>query len=173
MLTYHPAFDIYHGVFRLLRILTIAPKQQFEIERIRILDFYVLFPNELHKFRFPQSLRSKRKGFNRDNPYQRINDTKRIFYRLEPYQICSIKCLVARQFIDYNLFLEGKIARTEKPLPEGLENAIVEANKKSTALIEFFNESLLKIDLYGGGGLKGRSDLFEYRYDVTNTTTSP
>ena len=173
MLIYHPAFDIYHGVFRLLRILSISPKQKFEIERLRILDFYVLFPNELLKFTFPAALRSKKKQFQKDNPYQNINDPKRIFFRLEPYQISAIKCLVARQFVESELFLEGKICRTDNPLPDGLNTAIEKANKACPALIEMMNDSLLKIDLYGKSGLKGRSDLFEYRYDVTNTATSP
>lgn len=172
MLIYHPAFDIYHGVFRLLRILAIAPKQQFEIERIRILDFYILFPNELNKFRFPADFKNRRKNFNSENSYQRINDPKRIFYRLEQYQICALRCLVARQFIDPNMFSEGRVMRTQKPLPSGLNEAVINANKTTQPLVDFFAESLLKIDLYGSGGLKGRSDLFEYRYDVANPTTS-
>jgi hypothetical protein len=173
MLIYHPAFDIYHGVFRLLRILSVSPKQRFEIERLRILDFYVLFPNELLKFTFPAKLKSKRKQFQKDNPYQIINDPKRIFFRLEAYQICAIKCLVARQFVESDLFLEGKISRTDKPLPDGLNAAIEKANNASPALIEMMNDSLLRIDLYGKSGLKGRSDLFEYRYDITNAATRP
>jgi hypothetical protein len=172
MLVYHPAFDIYHGVFRLLRILSLSPKQQFEMERIRILDFYLLFPNELLKFRFPAAMRKKRSLFQGANPYQSINDPKRVFFRLEPYQTCAIKCLVARQFVDTGLFFDGKVARTGKPLPDGLNLAIQKANQASPALIEFMNDSLLKIDLYGDSGLKGRSDLFEYRYDLKNPATS-
>lgn len=171
MLIYHPAFDIYHGVFRILRILNISPKQKFELERLRILDFYILFPNELFNFKFPMASVKKKRQFHSDNLYQKINDPKRIFFRLEPYQICALKCLAARKFIDTDLFLDGKICRTEKPLPNELNEAVEKANKTSPALVEFINDSLLKIDLYGKSGLKGRSDLFEYRYDVTNTTT--
>jgi hypothetical protein len=170
MLIYHPAFDIYHAAFRMLRILNLSPKQKFEIERLRILDFYLLFPNELFNFTFPMALLKKKKQFQSDNLYQKINDPKRIFFRLEPYQICALKCLAARQFINAELFLDGKISRTEKPLPDGLNEAVEKANKTSPALVEFINDSLLKIDLYGKSGLKGRSDLFEYRYDFTNAT---
>ena len=84
MLIYHPAFDIYHGIFRLLRILSLAPRQKFEIERIRILDFYVLFPSELPRYTFPGRSRPGRKQFKAENPYQSIADPKRIFFRLEP-----------------------------------------------------------------------------------------
>lgn len=170
MLTYHPAFDIYHGVFRLLRILSLSPTEKFEIERIRILDFYLLFPNELFKFRFPLSEKGKRKYFQYGNPYQVIIEPKRLFFRLEPYQICALKSLAARQFIDAALLLDGKVFRTSKALPEPLEKAVKDANQSSDKVIEFMTDSLLKIDLYGGNGLKARSDLFEYRYDIIDTT---
>ncbi|SRR5579862_1027002 len=171
MLFYHPAFDIYHSAFRILRILDSSPKHVFEIERLRIFDFYLLFPSQISKFRFPITLLRQKRQFQNENPYQQIQDPKRIFFRLEPYQICALKSLAARQFIDASLFLERKISRTEKALPDGLNEALQKANKASPTIIEFLMNSLLSLDLYGKSGLKGRSDLFEYRYDITNATT--
>jgi hypothetical protein len=173
MLFYHPAFDIYHSIFRMLRILDSSPQNVFEIERLRIFDFYLLFPSELYKFKFPISLVKQKRQFKGENPYQQINDPKRIFFRLEPYQLCALKSLAAHQFIDGNLFFtDGKIRRTETALPNGLNEAVKVANTNSNAIVEFLTGPLLKIDLYGESGLKGRSDLFEYRYDITNSTTS-
>ncbi len=172
MLIYHPAFDIYHGIFRILRILDKIPSITLEIDRLRILDFYLLFPNELSNFTFPAELRNEKSRLPlKSNPYRQINDPKRIFFRLEPYQICALKSLVAREFIDESLFLEGKVQRTENPLPEALSKEIQQANEPFPALVEFLTGPLLNIDLYGKSGLKGRSDLFEYRYDLANSTT--
>jgi hypothetical protein len=172
MLLYHPAFDIYHAIFRILRILESLPKQSIEIERLRIYDFYVLFPGELYKFRFPTALVKEKRRFRSNNCYQIINDPKRLFFRLEPYQHCALKTLAARQFIDANLFLEGKVIRSDKELPRGLDTAIKTANEKPDSVINLLTGPFLNLDLYGNSGLKGRSDLFEYRYDFKGATVS-
>jgi|SRR5581483_1742729 hypothetical protein len=172
MLLYHPAFDIYHGVFRMLRLLQKFPERAVESDKLRILDFYLLFPGELQGFTFPSEFRSMRKEVAVvDNPYQQINDPKRIFFRLEPYQNCALRSLAAHQFIDGKLFNQGQVLRTSKALPEALNAAVERANEESPAIISLLTGPLLNLDFYGKSGLKGRSDLFEYRYDATHSTT--
>ncbi len=171
MLLYHPAFDIYHGIFRMLRVLEQLPSRPLEIERARILDFYLLFPAQLRNFTFPAEMRTYRKQLDpADNPYDQINDPKRIFFRLEPYQTCALRTLVAHQFVDSETFYEGKVLRTDKLLPDELKQAIEAANAKCSTLMGFVAGPLLKMDFYGKSGLKGRSDLFEYRYDFANSS---
>ena len=45
MLVYHPAFDMHHCVFRMVRLLNRLPVGSCQVERMRILDFYLLFPS--------------------------------------------------------------------------------------------------------------------------------
>src|ERR1035438_118358 len=136
MLLYHPAFDIYHGIFRMVRLLHQLPTSAVDIERIRILDFYLLFPAETQHFTFPSEMRSYRKQLPpADNPYEQINDPKRIFFRLEPYQMCALRSLVAHQFIEAESFAGGKVLRTKKPLPDSLEKAVKRANERSDSLV--------------------------------------
>jgi hypothetical protein len=172
MLFYHPAFDIYHCIFRMLRLLQHVPQTPIETERARILDFYLLFPQELRTFTFPSEVKGlKRKLALKENPYQQINDPKRIFFRLEPYQTCALRTLAAHELINGRALADGRVLRTEKPLPTGLEAAMKAARELSPTLVEFISGPLLKLDLYGKSGLKNRSDLFEYRYDFANPST--
>jgi hypothetical protein len=46
MIIYNQAFDLYHAVYRMLQLLTHFNKKEYvEVDRLRIWDFYVLFPS--------------------------------------------------------------------------------------------------------------------------------
>ena len=166
MLIYHPAFDIYHCMFRMIRLLSKLPKQSYEIERIRILDFYLLFPQQLKNVRFPREAVGYKKLFKeRINPYEKIEDPLRIFLRLEAYQKESLNCLASYNIIDAKLLSEGKIQRTANEIPKELDNAIEKANSRFPEVIELLTGPFINIDLYGNSGLKARTELFEHRYD--------
>jgi hypothetical protein len=173
MLLYHPAYDIFHGMFRFLRIFRKVGEKPLETDRVKILDFYLLFPELLQSFRFPKELiRLKHSVRRPENPYRTISDPKRVFFRLSPYQDCSLRSLVAHGFIREELLGEGIIERTERSWPTDLLTAVDRANGASPELIDLLTGPLLRIDLYGESGLKGRSDLFEYRYDPVKTPTN-
>ena len=165
MLTYHPAFDLYNATFRLLRLLEPIGLRELELERLRILDFYLLFPFLLADVEFPASARKFKKHFDsKPSEYDKITDPKRLFIRLEPYQLAAVQCLAAHSLIDTGMLKDKKIKRTTCPLPHELQNTIVERNKNSIE-IKLLCGPLADIDLYGERGLKSKSDLFEYRYD--------
>lgn len=46
MLIYNQAFDFYHSIFRMLQLTTFGVNN-VQIEKIRILDFYIVFPWKL------------------------------------------------------------------------------------------------------------------------------
>ena len=49
MITYSPAFDLYHTIFRMAHILErLDDNECFEIDKVRIWDFYLLFPSKLY-----------------------------------------------------------------------------------------------------------------------------
>ena len=166
MLTYHPAFDFYHCIFRMLRLLERLPKTPHELVKLRILDFYLLFPSELKGFEFPRNIQTKKRNFQKENIYERIEDPKRILMRLEPFQITACKSLCSHGLIDPKVFDEGKILRTSLPLPESLLAKIGESNLTEPEPIGLLTGPFNNIDLYGKSGLKKRSDLFTYRYDA-------
>ena len=46
MLIYNQAYDLYHTMFRILQIME-KTEEIIEIDKLRILDFYLAFPSEL------------------------------------------------------------------------------------------------------------------------------
>jgi hypothetical protein len=167
MLTYHPAFDLYNAIFRFLRLLEPMRNRTVELERLRILDFYLLFPFLLRDIQFPASAIKYRKHFKKGpSEYENISDPKRLFARLEPYQLAALQSLAAYSLIEKQLLKEGNIRRTSSELPSELQAAIASRNNNSIE-IQLLSGPLTEIDLYGKSGLKHKSDLFEYRYDLT------
>jgi hypothetical protein len=45
MLIYHQRNDIFHCAFRLLSILSLTDKNNIELARLKIIDFYIVFPH--------------------------------------------------------------------------------------------------------------------------------
>lgn len=52
MLVYHPAYDAYHCLFRMMAIM--ENTNRLEIDKLKILDFYILFPALLSEVKMPR-----------------------------------------------------------------------------------------------------------------------
>lgn len=168
MLIYHPAFDSYHAIFRSLALLGELPIAPYEIERIRILDFYLLFPVALQDVVFPRKAVQYRRKLLRDrNRYEWVEDPQLIFARLEPYQMAAFRFLAATDLIDGINFASGKIKRTGLPLPDALAENLSEFKATNSDLIQLLAGEFRGISLYGPSGLKSRTHLFEHRYDAS------
>lgn len=66
MITYNPAFDLYHCIFRMIHIIQrLDDNDCLEVDKIRIWDFYVLFPSKTYTImirRNEEDLKSWRKN---------------------------------------------------------------------------------------------------------------
>lgn len=52
MIIYNQAFDLYHCIFRILNFLNrFNPSDIIEVDKLRIWDFYFLFPNKVYDIR--------------------------------------------------------------------------------------------------------------------------
>lgn len=168
MLIYHPAYDIHHCCFRTLQLLSVLPKKAYDTERIRILDFFLLFPEQIHTIRFPNEVKNQRKYFKSlRNRYEDVRDPKRIFFQLEGYQLTAFQVLAINGLIDSGQLNSDMVQRTTKELSPALAKAVSTANSKMSPILELLSGPLNKVDLYGDSGLKFRTKLFEYRYDAT------
>jgi hypothetical protein len=166
MLLYHPAFDIHHCVFRILQLLHNLKTRQYPIEGIQILDFYLLFPQEISKIALTRSLLRYRRVFGSNpNKYAIVPDVYRLFLRMQPYQTQAFACLASYDFISANSFLKGTIELGSRKIPTELEAVLLDADQKCKEVIDFLTNNLIEIPMYGPHGLKARTDLFEYRYD--------
>lgn len=163
MLIYHPAFDIYNCAFRVLQLLKYSKQPEIELDRIRIWDFYLTFPNEARKIKFPRDLLELKRIFKDkpENEYEDLIDPRRIIERMKPYQISSLRYLASYGLIDNNLFLKDIIKRTDKEIPKELEAKLEETAIEKLNIIKLitgFNNLAL-------WGIKERTGLIEYRYD--------
>lgn len=166
MLVYNPANDLYHSMFRLLQI-TEKTKEVLEIDKLRILDFYLAFPSELLEIKSFQGFRRYEKFIKAEiNNYERVIDRKRLFFKMEHIQISAIKALISYGLFDADDFKNGRIKRTGIPLAAKLEARLKQANEENINLIALITGPLASISLYGHLGLKERTDLIEFKYDA-------
>lgn len=173
MLLYHPFSDPRHCVFRILRLLTQIGEREVELQRLRIWDFYLLFPGALANITLPKgNIALQRKLKAEENSYDLLPDAKRAFARLEPMQQAALRHLAIKGLIDPKALQNGKIIRTNVALSSELTSLIAERNAESGLLIKFLTTAFFDLDLYGPQGVRQRTDLFDYRYDIQRTTTA-
>src|SRR4051812_13349160 len=99
MLIYHPAFDAYHCTFRMLALTVNCPP--IEVDKARILDFYLAFPTAILEMRLPQdrgAIRSKARALR--NPYRSPVNIRRAFSDMQHLQLAAIGALAASEFLD-------------------------------------------------------------------------
>ncbi|HEX3142502.1 MAG TPA: ABC-three component system middle component 5, partial [Pyrinomonadaceae bacterium] len=119
MLTYHPAFDSYHCAYRTLLIVRAAGEISLEIERVRIWDFYLVFPSETRKISFPRDLPLFKKVLTQ-NSYEQVTDSHLIFARMKPFQLAAYRNLAAFGLIEHADLSKNRLVRTNKRLPRSL-----------------------------------------------------
>ena len=166
MLIYNQAYDLYHSIFRILQI-TEKTKDTMEIDKLRILDFYLAFPTELMEIKAFRGFKKYEKYLTAEsNKYERVIDRKRLFFKMEQIQLSAIKALISYGLIDANEFKKGKIKRTGIELSKLLEERVNQANEDNPNLITLITGPLASINLYGHLGLKVRTNLIEFKYDA-------
>jgi hypothetical protein len=166
MLIYNQAYDLYHTIFRILQI-TEKTDENLEIDKLRILDFYLAFPSELLHLKAFRGFKKYEKYIRAEtNKYERVIDRKRLFFKMEFIQISAIKALISYGIFDAKEFKNGKIKRTELPLSKDILDRLNEANEKNMNLINLITGPLASMDLFGHLGLKVRTNLIDFKYDA-------
>lgn len=166
MLIYHPAFDIYNSVFRILQLLQAMKTKDIELDRLRIWDFYLTFPNEAKRISFPRELNELKRIFkDKPNPYEDLIGSNRVFERMKSYQISALKCLASYGLIDSQLLSKNIIKRTNKTIPERLLEQMNCQSIQKENIIKLVTSPFNDLPLYGEKGFKYRTKLIEFKYD--------
>lgn len=170
MLIYHPAFDAFHAVFRML-ILADA-NSGIEVGKARILDYFLVFPGEVAQIRLPRG-HSEAKPLARAaaNPYRRPLNGRSVFHQMEQLQLTAMQALAAAGLIDREQFAAGFLVRTKSPLPEHVISRSRENLSGPSHISSYIIDRLSGVRLNGVDGLKDRTGLMEYRYDNVETHT--
>lgn len=170
MISYQPALDRYHTVFRLLAIVgNIDSCLPVDVDKLRILDFYLIFPFRLETFRFKQpqvSLKKVGKSYRAMQPYGGIPDDASLLLRMASVQALAIDTLAAQSLIDPDAYKQGVIMVGEGEAPEPLSKSIAAFVADNAALFEVIRILACDYSFLGDDGLKRRSGLMEYKYDA-------
>lgn len=171
MILYNNAFDLYHTIFRMLHLLSkVNPAQKIETDKIRIWDYYLLFPNEIFKIR-PQKNESefrkilKQLNVLKNNPYQQIFDERKTLEKIKPYQLSALTCLASYNIIDKDSLLENFIKINSLELLKTYSKSVGELSAREKNIITIVTSNFYDISLFGKKGLKNRSNLIESKYD--------
>ena len=191
MITYNPAFDLYHCIFRMANILyRLEEDEKMELDKVRIWDFYVLFPSKVYDITIRRSedeIRKVRAAYVKraHNPYEYKGDNRKllewiktaglnedeetganILEWIKPVQISALGCLVSCGILSKDEYEVGRICvASRQKLDEFVSQvgAFTPSERNVLAFLSFFSHNM---SLTGFDGLKARTHLLESKYDA-------
>lgn len=167
MLVYHSAFDMYHCVYRLIQLLSNLKEEYVELERLRMWDYYLAFPNEMTKIRYERGNNDIQNLFpKKENPYEIVLDGKIIFEKMKPYQLTAIKTLASYGLVKKDYLTENRITKIDKTLFEDILKNYEPLSDRESNIIKIMTTYFYNMPLYGEKGFKDRTNLLEFRYDA-------
>lgn len=165
-LIYHPAFDPYNALLRSIRVLAALPLG-IDPLTLRILDFYLLFPERLINIRLTTQLRSAVRKLEAQPryPYDRLPASRNIFERMASSFDAALQTMTARGLISSDEYTNHVNLRVET-VPAELFALALSQNESEGKLMSILVTLAAEFPLAGTNGIKDRSGLAEYRYDV-------
>ncbi len=168
MLNYHPSGDVFHCIYRILLLAHKSKLSSIESDRLRLMDFYFMFPNLLQNLKVPREYLKLKKVFKGiAPPYEEMAAPKRLYFQLEPIQKNAIRSLVAKGYFDHSIYSEKSQVKLVKALPKKILHLFDQDEKVNGDWFLPFVSLFSEIQLSGESGLKLRSSMMEYRYDTT------
>jgi hypothetical protein len=172
MIIYNQAFDLYHAVYRMLQLLTNFDKSEYvELDRLRIWDFYLLFPSKIYDLkpkRNEKDFKARLKQFTvkKDNPYEKVYSDRKVFEKIKPYQISALQCLASYGIIDKELLLLNRVSIISREILKDYANKFEELSPRERNIITILISNFYNIEMPGKDGLKARTNLIESKYDA-------
>ncbi len=169
-LSYEPAFDPYHTIFRLHRLMISLPNRvNYRVESIRILDFYLLFPYLIKEIRLKVEHRSFKKiatGYEDRRPYGRHPNAQVLFSRMEPIQKAALSTMAIEGYLDLPAYEKHEVSFLADEVPTVLYEKCMQKNSEEENIISILSAFAIEYELLGPNGLKARTTLMEHRNDA-------
>ncbi len=171
MLIYHPIFDVNHCVFRVLLVLESSQHSELDLDLFRIIDFYHIFPHLIKSIKpFPSDLSIFRAVIRKiPEPYELVSNVKRTMHELEAIQTTAMQNLMAKNLIDINSYNNRFVRRADEPLPKLINEKIQSSDVVNEEWFRMLINEFPTVNFLGKTGLKARTGLMEFRYDVEVT----
>lgn len=172
MIVYHPAFDLYHCVYRILQLLIKLNEEDYiEVDRLRIWDFYLLFPDKIHSIKLKQTEKDIRDLMSRfipkkQNPYEILIDERKMFEKIRIYQFTAIKCLASYGIINKDFLADNRVKAVSLDKVRKYLAKLEPLSNSQQNLVNLLTTHFYKMPMYGPNGLKSRTQLLESKYDA-------
>ncbi|MEZ8152243.1 ABC-three component system middle component 5 [Vibrio sp. 10N.261.49.A5] len=165
MIIYHPYKDANHCAYRLLSILS-ACSIPVSINYLHIADFYYLFPSQLKNIdKWP---RKNSIIYNHlhsiPDSYEYIENPRKIFFELKTIRANVLISLLSKDLIEYTS--DNLIKIKHHQLPDPLADQIASDEFRKSLEFQVITTKMKDVKLHGESGLKSKSGLMEYRYDL-------
>lgn len=169
-LSFQPAFDVFHTMFRYLRIRDVLGNEKsIHRDQLRIADFYLAFFFRAEYIRLrpgDQSIKRIARSIGPSSLYQKQPDDGLLFARMAPIQHASLRSLIHYGYFEPDQAAISFVAKTDLRVPEELQQRIVSINIVDKEVVDSIVKLVREYPLTGRDGLKSRTGLMEYRYDV-------
>lgn len=172
MIVYQQAYDLYHTVYRMIKLLAhFKNGDSVEIERLRIWDYYLLFPNRMSEIKLKREEKDVKeiiKTFivTKNNPYEQILNDRKMFEKIKPYQMTAIKCLASYGIINKDYLVLNRITAVSKDIFDKYSDDFKNLSVAEENAIKLLTSHFYNIPLNGATGLKQKTNLLESRYDA-------
>lgn len=171
-ISYSAAQDPFHAVFRIFCLLDGNGKTIYELDRILIYDFFVCFPWMVAEIEgvtkipgFVKERNSVRRLYPQ-NDYEKIPEKRIMFKRMRPAQLAALNSFCSFGYLSPIEFRAEIVERLDKAMQDTLAVAVSQHLEKNRVLFGFIKSFLDPLPLSGAMGLKAKSGLEEFRYDV-------
>lgn len=168
---YNPAFDPFNGIYRMLNILRhFGVGEIIEVDRLRIYDFYLLFPYKTYQIRFKRTEENFRKRLTqyvekKENPYNTSSNDRRLFERLRPYQMIALSHLASYGLISPSQLLEYRVKIIDYGKMQQVLSQLEMMPAAENNIISWLCYCFRATPLNGNYGLKYRTKLLKSKYD--------
>lgn len=158
---WHPSRDAYHCAFRFLRLL-VANDAALDVERLRILDMFLLYPSLLHRTSMPQDTKKSFRALEIPAPekiFLRLPSPAAVFQDLRLYQNSAVAQLVARGLLSTSDLKTGLASPVRTGWPEALAERARRKNAEDGGLTGFLVGAFCEIPLKGRDGIYRKAGL--------------
>jgi len=145
--------------------------EYIEIDRLRIWDYYLLFPNKLSNIKLKRDEKDIKTLINAfivraDNPYEEVMDDRKMFEKIKPYQMTAIKSLASYGIVNKDYLSTNRITSIDIEVIKSYLTKLEKLSKQEENTIKLLTSHFYQMSLYGEYGLKDRSKLLESKYDA-------
>jgi hypothetical protein len=135
---------------------------------LRLMDFYYLFPGQLKNIKpWPREIGNmKSKVTNIPDQFEDLTNPSRTFFELEEFQKTAILELIAKGVVSKVSFSKGIVKAEPGSLSLGYDVFVKDDDFLNSAAFKVITQGLTIVKLTGPNGLKSRSGVMEYIYDL-------